>query len=431
MTMKKNLFHIVIPAVILALSVVFGYLVSEVENFNRSFLVAVCLLFALAIFYRNNFNKPLVIIARTLLGALFIFSGFVKGVDPLGTQYQMLDYFTAYGTEWANPLAGVLSILLITAEFVVGAALILNVRLPLSVWGAILLMVFFTATTFYDAFAVKLFGATQDPVPDCGCFGKAIILTNFQTFYKNIIIDTLLIIVFFGKYRVRNTFSLKNEIVIISAITALFVGFQFYNLRHLPVIDFMDWEKGAKLNPPKTEPVTYLLQYKNKTTNEVQEFDSKALPADVVSNWEYVDMKINDPNPANLMIPFFTSQDADGQDVRDMIAENPDYSFIVAMYDLKKAKLKKIDEIFALQDFAREKGFEFVFLFDLGATNEAIADFKKKTGREDMDIYFSDDKSIKAIVRSNPGVILLKDGVVVDKWAWRDVPSVEELKITE
>lgn len=426
--MKKTLIYTILPAIILVLTLALGVLIAEVKDFDRSFLIALCGVLMLTVLYRNKFEKPLIITARTLLGALFIFSGFVKGVDPLGTQYQMQDYFAAYGTEWANPLALGLSIFMILAEFTVGVALLLNLRTRLAVWGAILMMAFFTITTFYDAFAVMLFGASQDPVADCGCFGKAITLTNFQTFYKNIILDTLLVMLFFGRYRIRNTFSFRNEAIITSAVIVLFLGFEFYNLRHLPVIDFLDWKKGAKLNPPKTEPVTYLFQYKNKNTQEIQEFDSKNLPADLEANWEYIDLKIIDPNPKNLMIPFFDQADETGQDMRDFIADYPEYFFIVAMYDLNKATLKKIDKIFALQDLARENGTEFAFLFDLGASEEAIETFKEKVGRKDLDIYYSDDKSIKAIVRSNPGLILLKDGKVIDKWAWRDMPSVQAIE---
>ncbi|MDR2906401.1 MAG: DoxX family protein [Bacteroidales bacterium] len=418
--MKKTLIYTVIPTILLALNIVLGGLLVEAKEFDLTFLIALCLVFGVTVVYRNKFSRPLIVIARTLVGMLFIFSGFVKGVDPLGTQYQMQDYFMAYGTTWANPFALPLAVIMIAAEFVVGAALILNIRIPLASWGAVLLMIFFTITTFFDAI--------YNLVPDCGCFGEAVKLSNWQTFYKNIVIDTFLAILFFGRYRIRNTFSLKNEVIIIASVAILFVGFEIGTLRHLPVIDFLDWKVGVKLNPPKTEPITYSFEYKNKTTQEVQTFDSKSLPADVTTNWEFVNSIINDPNPKNLMIPIFDQSGGEGQEITDMVAGNPDYSFIVAMYDIKKARKRNMPKIFALQDLARQKGFEFVFLFDLNATTEQIDQFKQKVGREDLDMYYSDDKSIKAIVRSNPGLILLKDGVVVDKWAWRDVPTVETVQ---
>jgi hypothetical protein len=152
------------------------------------------------------------------------------------------------------------------------------------------------------------------------------------------------------------------------------------------------------------------------------------LPADIATNWEFVDMQINDPNPPNLMIPFFDQNTEYGVDMADFVANFPDYFFIVAINDLQKANLKNMDKIFALQDFARERGYEFAFLLDLNTPNSAIENFKQKVGRDDFDIFYSDDKSIKAIVRSNPGLILLKEGVVINKWAWRSVPSVEKME---
>jgi uncharacterized membrane protein YphA (DoxX/SURF4 family) len=184
--------------------------------------------------YRNNFGKPIVVIARTLIGIVFIFSGFVKGVDPLGTQYQIFDYFSAYGMMWANPFAKLIAVCLIAAEMVVGVALILNIRIPFTAWITAAMMAFFTTTTLLDA---TIF---SDQITDCGCFGKAIKLTNWQTFFKNIVLNIWVVILFFGRYRIRNTFSLLNEFIIAMLTAVLFFGFQFYNLRYLPVIDFID-----------------------------------------------------------------------------------------------------------------------------------------------------------------------------------------------
>jgi uncharacterized membrane protein YphA (DoxX/SURF4 family) len=430
--MKKTLIHTIIPIFLLVSTLVLGVLCANVTEFNLNFFVALSLIFVLTIVCRNNFGKPLVTIARTLLGALFIFSGFVKGVDPLGTQYQIFDYFSAYGTSWANPLSMPLALVLIATEMVVGIALILNIRIPFTAWITVLLMAFFTTTTFLDATVYS------DKIADCGCFGKAVKLTNWQTFFKNIVLDILVVILFFGRYRIRNTFSLKNEVIIVAATAFLFIGFQFYNLRHLPIIDFLDWKKGAQLNPPKTQPITYVFQYKNNETQEIQKFeiperggDFSILPTGD-PNWIHDTTIIIDPNPKNLMIPFFDRNNGNDWDVTSYVGRFPDYFFIVAIHDLEKTNLKNKKKIFELQDFAKQRGYEFAFLFDLDATGEAVEKFKQKVGRSDLDIYYSDDKSIKAIIRSNPGLILLHNGTVVDKWAWRDIPSVEKVqKITK
>jgi uncharacterized membrane protein YphA (DoxX/SURF4 family) len=420
--MKKTLIHTIIPWFILASSLVLGVVCAFVEDFNFQFLTTLCLIFTLAILYRNNFGKPLVATARTLLGLLFLFSGFVKAVDPLGTQYQMFDYFMAYGTSWANPLALPASIGLIAAELIIGLALLLNIRMLITAWLAVLMMAFFTVTTFLDA---TIF---SDRISDCGCFGKAITLTNWQTFFKNIVLNIWVVIIFFGRYRIRNTFSLRNEAIIIALSTFLFVGFQFYNLRHLPVIDFLDWKVNAKLNPPRTEPVTFAFTYKNKETQELVTFSEWAdAPDDLHANWEFVSRQDFDPNPPNLMIAIYENRD-DDFDVSDFIADFPGYTLIVAIHDLEKTNFRNMNKIFTLMEFAKQHEIEFKFLFDLSATNESIEKFKQKVGRRDFNIYFSDDKSIKSIVRSNPGLILLHDGTVVKKWAWRDVPSEERFQ---
>jgi len=420
--MKKTLNHTVMPWFLLAASLVLGYLCASVTEFNVSFTVALSLFFVLAILYRNNFGKPHVAIVRTLLGAVFIFSGFVKGVDPLGTQYQIFDYFAAYGMLWANPFAKLIAIGLITAEMVIGIALILNIRIPFTAWIAVLMMVFFSITTLLDA---TIF---SDKISDCGCFGKAIKLTNWQTFYKNIVLDIWVVILFFGRYRIRNTFSLKNEFAITAFVTILFFGFQLYNLRHLPVIDFLDWKVGAKLNPPKTEPVTLIFKYQNPETQEIHEFGLTELTVEITANWKFIERLDHDPNPPNLMVPIYENRGDDGFDVSHFVAGFPGYYFIVAIQDLGKTKNRNLDKIFALLDFANQNEHEFMFLFDLNASDDSIEKFKENAGRRDFNIYFSDDKSIKSIVRSSPGLILLHDGYVRKKWAWRDIPSEEKIK---
>ena len=133
--------------------------------------------------------KFLRILSRYIVGIVFIFSSFVKGLDPMGTMFKIEDYFIAYGTEWAMPFALFLTVVLCTAEFVVGILLVLNVRIRIVSWLLLIMMLGFTAMTFYDAL--------YEPVPDCGCFGDAIIMTNWQTFYKNVVLMVFTLIILF------------------------------------------------------------------------------------------------------------------------------------------------------------------------------------------------------------------------------------------
>ena len=154
-------------------------------TFTPWFLAVLLLNLLVPIVFHKRYDKPALTVCRLLVGALFIFSSFTKGVDPLGTKYKMLDYFAVYGITWLNDLAMILAVLMILAEFLVGICLMTNVFPRLAVLGATLLMMFFTATTLFDA--------VYDLVPDCGCFGTAVKMSNWQTFYKNLVIDSVLI----------------------------------------------------------------------------------------------------------------------------------------------------------------------------------------------------------------------------------------------
>ena len=126
-------------------------------------------------------------ISRILVGIVFVFSGFVKGVDPLGTAYRLEDYFIAFNWTFFIPLALFFSILLCTIEFVTGIMMLLNLKMKISSWVLLLMMVFFTLLTLNDAI--------NNPVPDCGCFGDAIKLTNWQTFYKNLVLLPMAVLI--------------------------------------------------------------------------------------------------------------------------------------------------------------------------------------------------------------------------------------------
>ncbi len=185
--------------IILIGTILSGFLIPRYEFYNSFFISILTIEIILVIYFSKRFSNSQITISRILLGLLFIYSGFVKGVDPVGTEYRIVDYFIAFGTDWAIPLALPLSVLMNTVEFVLGILLLLNVRITVTSWLVLLMMAFFTVVTFNDAI--------YSPVPDCGCFGDALIISNWQTFYKNLIIDALLLIVFFSRNRVGKWFS--------------------------------------------------------------------------------------------------------------------------------------------------------------------------------------------------------------------------------
>jgi uncharacterized membrane protein YphA (DoxX/SURF4 family) len=362
--------------------------------------------------------KTLANICRLLVALVFLFSGFVKGVDPLGTAYRIEDYFIAFGTNWAIPLSLFLSIFLCAVEFTLGAALLFNFRLKFMAWPLLLMMLFFTGLTLNDAI--------NNPVPDCGCFGDALKLSNWATFYKNIVLIILVGIIFLYRNKYRSIFVPRIDHWAIAIIFLGFAGFSFYEYSHLPMIDFLGWKKGTDLVPDNPGVAKTYLTYKNKSTGESKEYLSPNYPwndTTWVKEWEFVSQRVDESGVIkghNLTI-----FDADGNNYTQTFVNNPDYQFLVASYSLEDASRKGFEKIDKLYEDVFKSGYSMVVL--TGSLPEDIVKYKSGL-HEDLEFYNADDIELKMMVRANPGLILLKDGVVIDKWHWRDVPDIQELK---
>ena len=365
-----------------------------------------------------KYKKVSAIISRTLIGLLFMFSGFVKGVDPLGTMYRIEDYFIAYNMEWAMFFAFSLSILLCAVEFTTGALLFFNIKTKYNVWVAVLMMLTFSCVTFYDAL--------YSPVPDCGCFGDAIKLSNWDTFYKNLVIDLFLVIIIL--YRNKYSYFLKNkqEISVIAIVLFAFISFSIYNYRNLPIIDFSSWKVGSKLYSENPKPIKLYVTYKCKATGEVKEFLSPNYPyTDSIwlSQWDYDTSRVEDPNKyVNIMI-----EGKEGNDMTDAIIKNDDFQFIITSNDLKLADKNAFKEISSLFEKVDSLGYSFVVLSS--GTQEDFDKFKKENKiNEYLEFYNTDDIELKIMVRSNPGLMLIKKGTVIGKWHYNNIPSLEKIE---
>jgi len=219
-------------------------------------------------------NWTLNVIARVFVGLVFIFSSFVKGVDPLGTAFKITDYLTAWqfgglSFEWLEPAAPFLSMLLITLEFLVGVMLLTGSFRRFTAWLLALMMLFFTCTTLYVAISNKVY--------DCGCFGDAIKLTNWQTFWKNIILDipTIWIVLTCNLRRKKRT---ERDTLVATFAIVLMVIFGLFNINNEPCIDFRPWKVGNQMvDMDENLKVKSYLTYRNKTTGETQEFLSEDL----------------------------------------------------------------------------------------------------------------------------------------------------------
>jgi uncharacterized membrane protein YphA (DoxX/SURF4 family) len=359
-------------------------------------------------------------ISRVLIGVVFIFSGFVKGIDPLGSTYKFGDYFTAFGLEQLEPLAFPLAIILSTFEFIVGVALIFNIKTKINSWIVLIFMSFFTLLTLYLAI--------ENPVHDCGCFGDAIIMTNWQTFAKNVVIMVLTLVVFIYRDKFKTTFSKVKEYSILGAGIVLMVSLSFYCYEHLPIFDFRPYSVGTHIpdkmkvpeGAPKPEYKT-ILKYKKDGT--IKEFTMDSLPD---STWQWVETK-NIKIKEGYVPPIhdFTITTLGGEDITDIILKQDKFTFLLVAYNLKKSDIENIGKINKLADFCLNKpNCSFICL--TSSLDKTIDDFKEKHNIN-FQFYNTDEITLKTIIRSNPGLMLIKKGTIMDKWHHNDVPSPREI----
>ncbi len=366
-------------------------------------------------------------ICRILIGLVFMFSGFVKAVDPLGSQYKFTDYFQAFGMEVFIPGALVFGFILFTMEFFLGFCFFFNIKIKQMSWLMMLFMLFFTVLT--------LVLAITDAVTDCGCFGDAIVLSNWATFYKNLIFIVLALIVFLTRKQFVNKFH-----PLFLGILAV-VGFSFiltigiYSIRHLPIIDFMPWKKGVLISKqilPTPEIAEIKLVYKNKETGELLEYTSKTLPwKDSVffSKLEFVDQKKKVIQAyKDAPIHDFIIDDINKTSQNETIIGNPSWQFMLVCYDLDQTSREKFTDINALAAACAKDSISFV---GLSGSDWTKIDYLRHEVKALFEYYTVDETALKSVVRSNPGLVLLYDGVVVDKWAWRDIPTYEEFKANQ
>ena len=384
-------------------------------GFTPWFLAILLVNLLIPFVFHKAYDKPALTVCRLLVGALFLFSSFTKGVDPLGTKYKMLDYLAVYGMTWLNDIALILAMLMILAEFLVGICLITNVFPRLAVLGATLLMLFFTATTLFDAL--------YDLVPDCGCFGSAVKMSNWQTFYKNLVIDAVLIPLIMNNKQLKNRLTWRGQLVIGFLYALAFLGFEIYNYRHLPVIDFMNWKVGKQMNAENEEPVRIYLKYRNKTTGETQEYLSPDYPWNDsvwMSQWEFVEQRAE--GGTNFL--GFSALDEDGNDVTDLILSTENLLMFTS-HDLTKVTEKEWEKIRNITETAERQGYTVIWT--VANTPEGVESLREKYEFL-YEVYYADELEIKTIVRFNPGLIWLDNGLVKDKWSAIDFPQGRKLE---
>ncbi|WP_372773835.1 BT_3928 family protein [Mangrovibacterium sp.] len=364
-------------------------------------------------------------LSRILLGLVFIFSGFVKGIDPMGSAYKFIDYFHAWGMDSWTGLALPLGILLSVAEFTIGLALVANVFIRVFSWLSLAFMGFFTVVT--------LFVALNNPVSDCGCFGDALKLTNWQTFYKNILLSVLALLVAlysrkFGPESIR-----LIATIMAGATIFVFAYLIDYSFNHLPIIDFRPYKIGvnipdAMMMPADAQQDEYanVFVYENLKTGKSKEFTEENYPWQDTLKWKYVSMESKliragyEPPIHNFTIETF-----DGEDIKDFFLYDDAFTFILVSANLNEADWAATERIRLLSRFAQDHGMHFI-----GLTASSLDEAAGFAVENDFPFEFfnTDEITLKTMIRSNPGLILLKKGTIMDKWHFKDIPSTEEFE---
>ncbi|MDA3927562.1 MAG: DoxX family protein [Prolixibacteraceae bacterium] len=363
-------------------------------------------------------------IARILIGLTFVFSGFVKGVDPLGSTYKFTDYFSVFGTNWANDLAFGLAILMSLVEFGIGIALLFNYRMKIFSWLVLLFMAFFLPFTLWIAIA--------NPVTDCGCFGDAWVISNWETFYKNIFLSFLAVFIFINRAKYSNAIKPKFQNGYF-AFFLLALGFiQYYSINHLPLLDFRPYKVGVNISEGMERPVdapsdVYKTEfiYKNKNTQKTKEFDDSNYPWKDTLNWEYVDSKsILVEEGYHPPIHNFTIENNFGEDISEFYLYDPGYTFILVTNNLSKSSKKTQNELNTLAQRIQDEGMNFICL--TSSTDNDINNFINEY-YPPYQFFFCDEITLKTIIRSNPGLVLTKEGTILKKWHWKDIPAYEKI----
>ena len=321
-------------------------------------------------------------VCRILVALIFVFSGFVKGVDPMGGGYKIADYLSAFGVIDIFPKAFpiIVSFALATLEFTLGVLLFWGVMRGITTVLSALFMVVMTPLTLYIALT--------NPVYHCGCFGDALILSNWQTFLKNLVLLPMVIACYSWRKQIRHFMSRHVEWVVARYVAIFALLLWGYCYLHLPVLDFRPYRVGT--------PMKYAMG--------LTETSADKLPT---------------------ILDFYVQDYTTGDDITEALLEYDGYSFILVAPDLNSASEDRFDLLNELYDYSVAHNYPFICL--TASDNNAIANWQDRTGA-DYSFGIADNLALKTMVRSNPGVILLRGDTIFNKWAFRDMPDEYQLQ---
>ena len=363
--------------------------------------------------------KILVALARFIVGVLFIFSGFIKLNDPIGFSFKLEEYFSpsVLNLEFLAPFALIIAVSLVIIELVLGIMLLIGYLPKFTTWALLLMIIFFTFLTFYSAYFNK--------VTDCGCFGDAIPLTPWESFYKDVILFVLILLLFFKREYITPLFAKASHKWIIFVSFILCLGFAYYVLMHLPLMDFRAYKVGYNIEEKMTVPegapeAVYDYKWKFNVGGEEKIFTTNGSYPQVVGEFIGVETELVQEGYLPPIHDF--AMEREGKDFTAELLQEDKLILIVA-YSLRRSEAKGLARMSKLAEEARAKGYKVI---GLSASGKELKEEISEKYNLDFEFYFSDETALKTIIRSNPGIVKVERGTIKQKLHWSDA---EELKL--
>ena len=362
--------------------------------------------------------KIIVSIMRVFVGLLFIISGLIKLNDPLGFSFKLDEYFSpaVFNLDFLSVFSLPLALFLVILEVLLGVALLIGIWRRFVVFNLLGLITFFTFLTFYSAYF--------DKVKDCGCFGDALKLTPWESFTKDVVLLVLILIVFFGRKYITPIFNplLTNIFAALSLVLRL--AFGYHVLMHLPSIDFRAYKIGDNLIENMSTPPD--------APKAIQEFtwtfDVNGTQKTIVTDGSYpnvdgtyvgVETKIIDEGFQPSILDF--SIESESEDLTNYFLEQ-DRLLMIVSYNLETAEKEGLLKLKSISDRALKEGYTVI---GLSASGDEVKRRIKTKYDLNFEFFICDEKALKAVVRSNPGVLTLQKGTVQQKVHWNDIERLE------
>lgn len=354
--------------------------------------------------------------SRYFVGGLFIFSGLIKLNDPIGTEIKMEEYFEVFTQDFGSifhyfiPWSLEIGMIMIVLEVALGVSILLYYRMPQTSWVLLALMVFFTFLTFYSAYF--------DKVTDCGCFGDAIKLTPWQSFWKDAVLMVFVLHLFWHRKRYQAVLRTLegHSVILITVVLSFFLG--TYAIRHLPFIDFRAYKIGNNIPQQMTPPEQPVIEYTfEKNGKEIK--SQKYLSAE--EGYIYKSSAVLNEDKIRPKITDYMVSTPEGEDLTQATFQGP--KLLIVMVDVRKASVKNMD---AIRDLTKGLDGKVDCLVLTSSSSELMEAFRHEYQLA-VPYAFADATVLKTIIRANPGIALWNDGTVLGNWHDNDTPSAKSI----